>query len=96
MSDELTTRLERCYTGIIHDVMRAMGLRNFVLPPEIRSLFPDRRLAGPVFTVSGVPVSSDRSSLRRSWTSSTRSTAPRRSSSICSSTGRNACDGIRS
>ncbi len=52
--DALTTgRLERCYTGILNDVMRAMGLRNFVLPAGIRPLFPERRLAGPIFTVSG-------------------------------------------
>src|SRR5690606_37507375 len=36
-----------------NDVMRGLGLRNFVLPPEIRPLFPDRHLAGPVFTVTG-------------------------------------------
>ena len=53
MTDGLTGRLERCYTGAVHDVMRARGLRDFVLPPEIRPLFPERRLAGPVFTVSG-------------------------------------------
>ena len=53
MTADLTTRLERCYTGVLNDVMRNMGLRNFVLPPEIRPLFPDRPLAGPVFTVSG-------------------------------------------
>ena len=53
MIDRLTGRLERCYTGAVHDVMRARGLRDFVLPPEIRPLFPERRLAGPVFTVSG-------------------------------------------
>src|SRR3954452_7078943 len=33
--------------------MRGLGLRNFVLPPETRPLFPERPLAGPVFTVSG-------------------------------------------
>ena len=27
-------RLERCYTGVVHDVMRAMGLRDFTLPPD--------------------------------------------------------------
>src|SRR4051794_25809214 len=34
-TDALTERLERCYTGVLHDEMRPMGLRNFVLPPEI-------------------------------------------------------------
>ena len=53
MAETLEARLQRCYTGVVHDVMRGMGLRNFVLPHEIRALFPDRKLAGPVFTVSG-------------------------------------------
>lgn len=25
----ITSRLERCYTGVVHDVMRAMGFRDF-------------------------------------------------------------------
>lgn len=53
MSDALSDRFERCYTGVLNDVMRTMGLRDFVLPPELRPLFPDRRLAGPAFTVLG-------------------------------------------
>ncbi len=50
---DLVARLEKTYTGVVHDVMRAMGLRDFTLPPEIRPLFPDRVLAGVVATVSG-------------------------------------------
>ena len=53
MTDPLTERLLHCYTGVVHDVMRAMGLRDFTLPPELRPLFPDRRLAGPAFTIEG-------------------------------------------
>lgn len=53
MTDEITPRLERCYTGVVHDVMRAMGLRDFTLPAELRPLFPERRLAGPAFTIEG-------------------------------------------
>lgn len=45
--------LERCYTSVVHDVMRAMGLRNFTLPPRLRPLEPARVLAGPVWTVEG-------------------------------------------
>jgi regulator of RNase E activity RraA len=52
-ADALTLRLEKCYTGVVHDVMRAMGCFNFVLPPEIRPILPDKTLAGPIFTVSG-------------------------------------------
>lgn len=49
----LSHRLEQCYSGAVFDVMRAMGHRNCVLPAEIRPLDPMRRLAGPIFTISG-------------------------------------------
>lgn len=51
--DAITNRLSQCYTGVIHDVMRAMGLRDFTLPAELRPLFPEKRLAGPAFTIDG-------------------------------------------
>ena len=50
---DLVARLEDTYTGVVHDVMRAMGLRDFTLPPEIRPLAPGQVLAGVVATVSG-------------------------------------------
>jgi len=50
---DLVARLEKTYTGVVHDVMRAMGLRDFTLPPEIRPLAPGPVLAGVVATVSG-------------------------------------------
>ena len=46
-------RLEGCYTSVIHDVLRAMGLRNFTLPPRIRPLQADGVLTGPAFTIEG-------------------------------------------
>lgn len=52
----LTDRLERCYTGVVHDIMRTMGLRDFTLPPEIRPLIPERAMAGPAFTIRGKVV----------------------------------------
>ena len=51
--DAMTQRLAGCYTGAIHDVLRAMGHERVVLPPEIRPLDPTLRLAGPVWTASG-------------------------------------------
>jgi regulator of RNase E activity RraA len=53
MTEPLTARLERCYTAAVHDVMRAMGLRDFVLPHEIAALRPDSKAAGPAFTFHG-------------------------------------------
>jgi 4-hydroxy-4-methyl-2-oxoglutarate aldolase len=49
----LTERLLACYTGALHDVMRAQGLTHFVLPREMRPLDPAVKLAGPIMTVSG-------------------------------------------
>lgn len=51
--DKISKRLGACYTGVVHDVMRAMGLRDFTLPAELRPLFPEKRLAGPAFTIDG-------------------------------------------
>jgi len=53
MTGGLAERLGRCYSAAVHDVMRAMGLRDFVLPPEIKPLLPDSVLAGPAFTFRG-------------------------------------------
>jgi 4-hydroxy-4-methyl-2-oxoglutarate aldolase len=53
VQDPISERLSRCYTGVVHDVMRAMGLRDFTFPAELRPLFADRRLAGPAFTIDG-------------------------------------------
>ncbi len=51
--EELTRRLLALYTGAVHDVLRAMGHDNCVLPVAIRPLDPTIKLAGPVWTVSG-------------------------------------------
>jgi hypothetical protein len=68
MSD-LVARLEKIYTGVAHDVMRAMGLSNFTLPPDIRPLFPEQTLAGVVSTVSGkVDRSADAHATLYEWT----------------------------
>ena len=50
---DLTERLEQLYTGAVHDVLRAMGHGNCVLPNEIKSLEPGTRLACEIYTVSG-------------------------------------------
>ncbi len=52
---DLRDRLETCYSGVVHDVMRAMGLRNFTLPPHITPLMPEKTLCGPAFTIEGRP-----------------------------------------
>lgn len=46
-------RLAKCHSAILHDVMRAEGLRNFTLPSTLRPLIPGQKMAGPAFTVAG-------------------------------------------
>jgi regulator of RNase E activity RraA len=53
MTNPISQRLAACYTGVVHDVMRGMGLRDFTLPAELRPLMPEQRLAGPAFTIEG-------------------------------------------
>lgn len=69
MTDALTERLARCYTGVVHDVMRAQGLRDFTLPPELRPILPGQTLAGPAFTIEGMvdPVADPHQTLL-AWT----------------------------
>ena len=50
---ELSDRLQKAYSGILYDVMRAIGHPDCVLPRTLRPLLPDRRIAGQVFTVNG-------------------------------------------
>lgn len=67
-----TERLEAlrgCYTSVIHDVMRARGLRNFTLPPRIRPLQPEGVLTGPAWTVEGrIDESADPHETLLAWT----------------------------
>ena len=53
---DISDRLAACYTGVIHDVMRARGLRDFTLPPELRPILPEQAMAGPAFTIEGEVV----------------------------------------
>ncbi|HJS31569.1 MAG TPA: RraA family protein, partial [Alphaproteobacteria bacterium] len=53
MGDTLVDRLAACYSGAVHDVLRAMGCERVVLPSSIRPLDPTLKLAGELWTVSG-------------------------------------------
>lgn len=53
MSDPRIETFKGCHTSVVHDVMRAMGLRNFTLPPRITPLQPEMTLCGPAFTIEG-------------------------------------------
>ena len=49
----LAQRLKACYTGAVHDVLRAKGYLNQTLPNFIRPLNISDKIAGPVFTIEG-------------------------------------------
>ena len=50
---DLLGALQSCYTSVVHDVLRAMGRRNFTLPQRLRPLNPEGVLTGPAFTIEG-------------------------------------------
>jgi regulator of RNase E activity RraA len=50
---DLTERLEKLYTGAVHDVLRAMGYPRCTLPHEIKALDPTKKVAGEIYTISG-------------------------------------------
>jgi len=53
MTNDLRARLGACYSGAVHDVLRAMGHHDIVLPHDIKAIAPGTRLAGPIWTVEG-------------------------------------------
>jgi len=69
MSDAISERLEKCYTGVVHDVMRKMGLRDFTLPSRLRPINPKQAMAGPAFTILGkVDPTADAHETLLAWT----------------------------
>ena len=50
---DLTQRLEKLYTGAVHDVLRAMGHGCCTLPHDIKALDLKKKVAGEVYTVDG-------------------------------------------
>jgi len=51
---DLGERLERLYTGVVYDTLSELGLPGQVLPAAIKPLDAGMRLAGRVWTLSGV------------------------------------------
>ena len=69
MTDAISDRLAKCYTGVVHDVMRKMGQRDFTLPPRLRPLMPETAMAGPAFTILGrVDPTADPHETLLAWT----------------------------
>ena len=51
--NNFTERLSKCYTGVVHDIMRDDGHKNFTLPSSIRPSKNKNILAGQIFTMEG-------------------------------------------
>lgn len=69
MSDSLSDRLGKCYSGAVYDVLRGMGYPDQVLPETIRPLNPTQILAGRVFTMCGhVDTTLDADTTLLEWT----------------------------
>lgn len=69
MINKRIAQLESCYTSVIHDVMRQMGLKNFILPSRIQPLQPNNVLTGPAWTVEGrMDESADAHQTLLAWT----------------------------
>ena len=52
--NDYTERLSKCYTGVVHDIMRDDGHKNFTLPSSIRPSKNKYILAGQIFTIEGI------------------------------------------
>lgn len=67
--EDLTPRLVMLYTGVVHDVMRGMGLKDFTLPHTLHPVTVARTIAGPLFTVRGkVTPKADAHATLLAWT----------------------------
>ena len=50
-SHSISDRLTKCFSSVIHDVMRDAGFKNFVLDPSIKALKPEHKIGGQIFTM---------------------------------------------
>ena len=68
-TEDLTPRLSKLYTGVVHDVMRGMGMKDFTLPHTLHPTTVARTIAGPVFTLRGkVAPTADPHETLLAWT----------------------------
>ena len=52
-TSEISDRLAKCFSSVIHDVMRDDGFKNFVLDPTIKPNKEKHKIAGQIFTIEG-------------------------------------------
>lgn len=65
--NDLASRFQQLYTGVVSGALDGMGYRNQGLPPRIVAMSPGLKIAGPAFTGRGEPTddTTDDDSLRR-------------------------------
>ena len=67
--NDFVKRLSKCYTGVVQDIMRDMGFKNFTLPPNIKPSKDKYVIAGEIFTIEGeVDKSLDHHESLLAWT----------------------------
>ena len=49
----ISNRLAKCFSSVVHDVMRDDGFKNFVLDPAIKPLKEEHKIGGQIFTIKG-------------------------------------------
>ena len=49
----ISNRLAKCFSSVVHDVMRDDGFKNFVLDPSIKPLKEEHKIGGQIFTIKG-------------------------------------------
>ena len=52
-TSEISNRLAKCFSSVIHDVMRDDGFKNFVLDPTIKPNKEKHKIVGQIFTTEG-------------------------------------------
>ena len=62
--DELIARYRRTYSGAVYDVLDSLGLPNQALATEIKPVKLDWMIAGPAFTLKGIPDPTGNEELR--------------------------------
>ena len=68
-SKEISDRLSKCFSSVIHDVMRDEGYKNFVLNPKIKPNKEKHKIAGQIFTMEGeVDTTLDHHETLLAWT----------------------------
>ena len=69
--------------GAVYDVLREKGMKNTILPHEIKSIDPSKKIAGRIWTCSGeIDESLDKDTTMLSWTEML-SKAPKDSVVVC-------------